>query len=58
MANMAYCRFQNTLKDLRDCYEHLDDEGLSDDECHARDKLVDLCITIGRDCDEDYWDDN
>jgi len=26
MANMGYCRFENTLSDLRDCLNHLDDE--------------------------------
>ncbi len=26
MSNMSYCRFQNTLGDLRDCKEALDDE--------------------------------
>jgi len=25
MSNMSYCRFENTLADLRDCYENLDD---------------------------------
>lgn len=25
MANMGYCRFRNTLNDLRDCHEHMDD---------------------------------
>ena len=34
MANMSYCRFQNTLGDLRDCAEHLDD-ALSYDEKRA-----------------------
>ena len=23
MANMSYCRFENTLKDLRDCYKDM-----------------------------------
>jgi len=26
MGNMSYCRFQNTLMDLRDCIENWDDE--------------------------------
>lgn len=29
MSNMAYCRFQNTLEDLRDCYAHWDDVHVS-----------------------------
>ena len=45
MANMSYCRFQNTLADLRDCYFHLFDD-LSPEEELARDRLVDLCKAI------------
>ena len=29
MANMSYCRFENTAKDLRDCLENMD---VQDDE--------------------------
>lgn len=28
MSNMSYCRFENTLQDLRDCYESLDNESI------------------------------
>ena len=45
MANMSYCRFQNTLPDLVDCLEHISDE-LSKDEDHARERLVETCIEI------------
>lgn len=27
MANMSYCRFENTLNDLRDCLNALQDDG-------------------------------
>ena len=43
MANMAYCRFQNTVPDLEDCMIHVDDDDLSDEESEARDTLVMLC---------------
>jgi len=46
MANMSYCRFQNTLNDLRDCFENagdFDDKTLSKDERHAFIQLVKLC---------------
>lgn len=46
MANMPHSRFRNTLEDLRDCYDHLFDEGLSEEEERARRKLKTLCITI------------
>lgn len=48
MGNMGYCRFQNTLNDLRDCYENIDND-LSDDEKQAKDKLIKLCVDIA--CD-------
>ena len=36
MANMSYCRFQNTLNDLRDCFKAIQNhEALSDDEANA-----------------------
>jgi hypothetical protein len=50
MPNMAHCRFQNTLLDLRDCYEHMDDDDLSDEEKDARQELLELCDRIG--CEE------
>lgn len=51
MPNMSYCRFQNTLKDLRDCYEHMydsdmNDADLSDEEKAAAVRLVKLCKRI------------
>jgi len=42
---MAYCRFQNTVGDLEDCLEHINDD-LSDYEIEARDRLVELCKDI------------
>ena len=48
MANMSYCRFQNTYPDLWDCYEHWEDRLEEDeqDEQKARIKLLKLCKTI------------
>jgi hypothetical protein len=46
MSNMAYCRFQNTLRDLQDCYEHMHDTGLSVEEAAAMDALQRLCLDI------------
>ena len=51
MSNMSYCRFENTLRDLRDCAGALDDiEGnlseLSKEEARAADELVKLCAEI------------
>ena len=45
MGNMSYCRFINTLHDLQDCEEHMEDE-LSEPEQQAREKLIKLCQDI------------
>lgn len=50
MPNMGYCRFENTLSDLQDCYEALQNDGLeslSDDERRAALHLIDVCAGIG-----------
>lgn len=48
--NMSYCRFQNTLADLRDCREHMEDtDDLSDDERKARKRLIAVCVAIAQD---------
>jgi hypothetical protein len=49
MANMSYCRFQNTAIDLQDCAYALDtaddfeDLDLSNDEQRACDRMYQLC---------------
>lgn len=52
MANMSYCRFQNTYNDLKDCDQHLDDD-LSGIEKEYRDKLIKLCKRIADNFAED-----
>lgn len=58
MSNMSYCRFRNTLKDLLDCQEALDNMSRSKlrelmeedpEEGRAAHQLVDLCLTVGED---------
>jgi hypothetical protein len=51
MGNMSYCRFTNTLEDLRDCYDHMNDndDDLSEDEKKARQRLIKLCKDIAID---------
>ena len=46
MANMGYCRFHNTLGDLRDCLEALEDGDLSEEETLARARLIKVCRSI------------
>jgi len=65
MANMSYCRFQNTLKDLRDCYYNIEDTSLSGEEFLAREQLLELCKSITEEFgdmdfeekDSETWDD-
>jgi hypothetical protein len=56
MSNMSYCRFRNTLADLRDCYESMSEvmnlEHLSDEEQKAAQALIKLCRRIADDWDE------
>lgn len=54
MSNMDHCRFTNTLEDLRDCYEHMDDEDLSEAEAKARLRLIKLCVDIAVDSSGEY----
>lgn len=44
---MSYCRFQNTLPDLRDCEEAMENmSDMSDEEKRAKKRLINLCIDI------------
>lgn len=45
MSNMSYCRFRNTLSDLQDCVDYIDDD-LSPEEARARECLVEVCAEI------------
>ena len=49
MSNMSYCRFENTTADLRDCYDNLDVDDISESEKKARTRLIKLCISIAED---------
>jgi hypothetical protein len=53
MSNMSYCRFENTLADLRDCYENWDSKLENESEVKARARMLKLC----KDIVDDYGDD-
>lgn len=63
MTNMSYCRFRNTLNDLRDCEDYFDtpiydplekdQEYLSADEFQAKEQLIELCRRIAENHPED-----
>jgi hypothetical protein len=59
MANMSYCRFRNTLEDLRDCRRALSEMGdfekeLTEEEADAAKRLFKLC----RELADDYAPDD
>ena len=45
MANMSYCRFENTYRDLLDCLDAMNDR-LDGREKGYRDRLVGICKEI------------
>jgi hypothetical protein len=45
MANMSYCRFENTFHDLQDCSINLSSD-LSESELEYKEKLIELCKEI------------
>lgn len=53
MANMSYCRFQNTAADLSDCRNNMSDSDLSCDEAFARRRLIKLCSEIAREYEDE-----
>lgn len=60
MSNMSYCRFHNTLYDLRDCAESFRDDDLSPEKHNSRRamiiEMIDLLTDIGAEIDEDGID--
>ena len=51
MSNMSYVRFENTLADLRDCFEHWDDAE-SYREQRARQSMLKVCQQIVEYCED------
>jgi len=58
---MSYCRFENTLRDLRDCYNNMDSDDLSKPEFYARRHMIELCMSIASEyvdlLNEDFVDE-
>ena len=58
MANMSYCRFENTYNDLVDCSEHIYDEAPNDRDEEYRQKLIQLIMDTASELfeiNEDLW---
>jgi len=56
MANMSYCRFENTYRDLQDCYHNVN-KSLSKDEAYYREKLLRNCEDILSEYDPELEED-
>lgn len=54
MSNMSYCRFRNTLSDLRDCWEHLERK-VEEDEHRARKCLIQVAYDILQEAESHGW---
>jgi len=52
MGNMSYCRFENTLSDLVDCFLYITEETNSRDE-NFRLRLITLLTQIAENCDNE-----
>jgi hypothetical protein len=52
MANMSYCRFENTYRALMDCYYNINNS-LSESENRYRSMLVSICEQILNEYDEE-----
>ena len=58
MPNMIYCKFQNTVSDLRDCLDHMGDVGdLSSEEKRARLNILRMCADIAFDYEYEIMED-
>jgi hypothetical protein len=52
MGNMSYCRFENTISDLVDCFLYITEETNSRDE-NFRLRLIALLTEIAENCDSE-----
>lgn len=59
MANMSYCRFENTLEDFRDCVEAVAD-GKLDDASEREKRSAAEMLTLAQTYIEEYtyWAEN
>ena len=60
MSNLSYCRRENTLSDLQDCADHLEDGNLNPTEHRARAGVLrlaaDMLEQIGLEVDREQLD--
>ena len=54
MGNMSYCRFHNTLEDLQDCYEHMDEMSRREDKDSGEYKAFLKLISLAQNIADEY----
>ena len=61
MANMGHCRFENTFKDLKDCYEALSEAGtienLESDVNEYEKKYIRKLVALCKDINDEFGDE-
>ena len=53
MGNTSYCRFENTMADLKDCLRHIAEDAENHYDEAARQEMLELFRVIGEDYDGD-----
>jgi hypothetical protein len=51
MGNMSYCRFENTMNDLRDCLRHINNEAETNHDEEARWEMIQLFTEVAEEFD-------
>ena len=51
MGNMSYCRFENTMADLRDCLNHINRKAENSFDENARQEMIELFKEVALMCD-------
>lgn len=52
MANMSYCRFENTYHDLLDCLQNISEETNDRDE-RFRKRMIDILVKMVENCESE-----
>lgn len=52
MANMSYCRFENTYHDLLDCLQNITEETNDRDE-RFRKRMIDILVGMVESCESE-----
>ena len=53
---MSYCRFENTMNDLRDCLRHISRKAENNRDEEARQEMLEMFKMIGEDYEGDVID--